>query len=58
MVETCVEHIAELEKYSWDEEKDKPEDAHDHTINAQQYAFIPYRNHIGFAAVEDSQKRK
>lgn len=58
VVETCVEHIAELEKYSWDEEKDKPEDAHDHTINAQQYAFIPYRNHIGFAAVEDSQKRK
>ena len=58
VVETCVEHIAELEKYSWDEEKDKPEDAHDHTINAQQYAFIPYRNHIGFAADEDSQKRK
>ena len=39
--DTCMGHIAELERYSWDEEKDKPEDRNDHTINANQYAWIP-----------------
>ena len=48
VVDTCTEHMAELEKYSWDEEKDKPEDRNDHTINANQYAWIPYRQMIGF----------
>lgn len=48
VLETCTEHIAELEKYSWDEEKDIPEDRNDHTINSQQYGWIPYRNMIGF----------
>lgn len=48
VVDTCTEHIAELERYSWDEEKDKPEDRNDHTINAQQYGWIPYRGMIGF----------
>lgn len=48
VVETCTEHIKELERYSWDEEKDVPEDGHDHTINANQYAWIPYRDMIGF----------
>lgn len=48
VVDTCTEHIAELERYSWDEEKDKPEDRNDHTINANQYAWIPYRGMIGF----------
>ena len=42
-----------LEKYvkdfhSWDDEKDEPEDKNDHTINANQYAWIPYKNLIGF----------
>lgn len=48
VVDSCKEHIAELERYSWDEEKDKPEDKNDHTINAQQYGWIPYRQMIGF----------
>lgn len=41
-------YIAELEKYSWNEDKDIPEDRNDHTINASQYGWIPYRNGIGF----------
>lgn len=48
IVDTCTEHISELERYSWNEEKDIPEDRNDHTINAQQYGWIPYRNMIGF----------
>ena len=52
VVDTCINHIAELEKYSWDEEKDIPEDRNDHTINSQQYGWIPYRNMIGFETEE------
>ena len=48
VVDTCKEHISELGRYSWDEEKDKPEDRNDHTINANQYAWIPYKRMIGF----------
>lgn len=48
VVKDCTEHISELEKYSWKEDKDEPEDANDHTINASQYSFIPYKNLIGF----------
>jgi PBSX family phage terminase large subunit len=48
VVDTCTEHIKELERYSWDEEKDVPEDRNDHTINANQYSWIPHRDMIGF----------
>lgn len=48
VVDTCVEHLGELERYSWDEDKDRPEDRNDHTINASQYGWIPYRQMIGF----------
>ena len=48
VVEDCIEHIGELERYSWDEEKDQPEDRNDHTINSSQYGWIPYRAMIGF----------
>lgn len=48
VVDSCTEHLRELDTYSWKEDKDEPEDAHDHTINASQYAWIPYRNLIGF----------
>ena len=51
VVDTCTEHIREMGLYSWDETKDAPEDGHDHTINAQQYGWIPYRNQIGFEEV-------
>ena len=52
IVDTCPEHIREMGLYSWDETKDIPEDGHDHTINAQQYGWIPYRNQIGFEEVK------
>lgn len=48
VIDTCTEHIGELERYSWDDEKDKPEDRNDHTVNSSQYSWIPYRNLIGF----------
>lgn len=48
VVDSCMEHISELESYSWKEDKDEPEDMNDHTINSSQYAWIPYRNLIGF----------
>lgn len=48
VVDTCREHLGELDRYSWDEDKDIPEDRNDHTINANQYAWIPYRQTIGF----------
>lgn len=52
VADTCVEHISELNRYSWDEEKDRPEDRNDHTINASQYGFIPYKSFIGFEEKE------
>lgn len=48
VVDTCTEHLSELDRYSWQEDKDEPEDKNDHTINANQYGWIPYRNLIGF----------
>ena len=48
VVDTCKEHIKELNLYSWKENKDnEPEDRNDHTINACQYAWIPFRANIG-----------
>lgn len=48
VVDTCTEHLGELDRYSWDEKKDEPEDKNDHTINSSQYSWIPYRHMIGF----------
>ena len=39
--------IDEHNSYSWEETKQKPEDANDHSINADQYGWIPYRDLIG-----------
>lgn len=48
ILEHCKHHIKELELYSWQEDKDnKPEDSNDHTINASQYAWLPYKTKIG-----------
>lgn len=47
VVDTCTEHIREMGVYSWQEDKDIPEDGNDHTINAQQYAWLPFVNDIG-----------
>lgn len=48
VVDTCEEHLKELDTYSWKEDKDEPEDRNDHTINAGQYSWIPYQHMIGF----------
>ena len=48
VVDTCTEHLAELDRYSWDEKKDMPEDRHNHTIDASCYSWIPLRGAIGF----------
>lgn len=45
--DNCKEHIREMEIYSWQEDKEIPEDRNDHTINANQYAWIPYKHLIG-----------
>jgi PBSX family phage terminase large subunit len=47
VVDTCVNHIGELESYSWKEDKYEPEDANDHTVNASQYGWIPFKTKIG-----------
>ena len=49
VVDSCINHIRELETYSWKEDKDEPEDANDHTINANQYSWIPYKTKIGIS---------
>lgn len=49
----CPEHIRELNTYSWKEDKDEPEDGHDHTINASQYGWIPFRKIIGTEEKEE-----
>lgn len=48
VLEHCVNHISELERYSWKEDKNnEPEDRNDHTINASQYAWLPYKMRVG-----------
>ena len=47
VLDHCKEHIRELGVYSWNEDKDMPEDGNDHTINAQQYAWLPFKTEIG-----------
>jgi PBSX family phage terminase large subunit len=48
VLEHCINHISELERYSWKEDKNnEPEDRNDHTINASQYAWLPYKMMIG-----------
>ena len=43
----CEAHLGELNNYSYIEEKGIPEDRNDHTINANQYAWLPYIGWIG-----------
>lgn len=43
----CTEHIRELGVYSWQEDKDLPEDRDNHTIDAMMYAWLPYVEQIG-----------
>ncbi len=51
--EYCQPEIEELNSYSWNEDKDnKPEDGNDHTINADQYSWLPYKDKIGSVIVK------
>ena len=50
IVDTCKETIREMNTYSWKEDKNEPEDRNDHTINADQYSWLPYRGKIGAAS--------
>ena len=43
----CSEYLREVGVYSWREDKDIPEDRNDHTINACQYAWLPFVDDIG-----------
>lgn len=43
----CQPLIDEMNVYSWLENKQEPEDANDHSINANQYSWMPYRHRIG-----------
>ena len=46
--DTCGPLVREMNLYSWDEKKDNcPEDRNDHTINAEQYSWLPYKYEIG-----------
>lgn len=47
ILDTCGPMIEELNAYSWKEEKNEPEDRNDHTINASQYGWLPYKHQIG-----------
>ncbi len=47
IVDTCKESIKERNTYSWKEDKDEPEDRNDHTINADQYSWLPFKDRIG-----------
>ena len=47
VTEHCQENIREKGVYSWQEDKDIPCDKDDHTINSEQYAWLPYVHDIG-----------
>ena len=47
ILDECSMLIEEHNAYSWTDKGDKPEDRNDHTINADQYGWIPYRHMIG-----------
>lgn len=47
VLDHCKEYIRELGVYSWQDDKDEPEDGNDHTINACQYAWLPFVKDIG-----------
>ena len=46
VLDHCTGHIRELNRYSYDD-NGNPEDRNDHTINANQYGWLPYVRHIG-----------
>lgn len=53
ILEHCKTYIAELNIYSWKEDKYEPEDSHDHCINSCQYAWLPFKAEIGSVKLEN-----
>lgn len=51
ILDECRANIDEMNLYSWKEDKYEPEDAHDHTINADEYSWLPFKSKIGRAEV-------
>ena len=48
VTDACAPMIREYNAYSWDtQHPNRPEDCNDHTINAEQYAWLPYKDKIG-----------
>lgn len=48
VADACAPMIREYNAYSWDtQHPDRPEDCNDHTVNAEQYAWLPYKDKIG-----------
>lgn len=47
VLDHCTALIDEMNLYSWKDDRYEPEDANDHCINSQQYAFLPYKDRIG-----------
>lgn len=46
--DACAPMIREYNAYSWDTKRpNEPEDRNDHTVNAEQYAWLPYKDKIG-----------
>jgi hypothetical protein len=54
-VDTCTEHIREMNLYSWQEDKDEPEDRNDHSVNAAQYRWLPYKQKIGDLSLQQDK---
>lgn len=52
VIDSCKNYIAEMNIYSWKEDKYEPEDSHDHCINSCQYSWLPYKAQIGSVKFE------
>lgn len=56
VVKDCGYYIAELNTYSWREDKDnQPEDGNDHCIQSWQYGWLPYKSKIGVKNGDNKQ---
>ena len=47
ILDECKETIREHNLYCWKDDKHEPVDSNDHTINASQYGWLPYKDKIG-----------
>lgn len=56
IVDTCTETIRERNLYSWKEDKDEPEDRNDHTVNGDQYSWLPYKGKIGVESKNEEEE--